>query len=86
MPRNPSIIRRSALTRTLVLLLFACNVSHPHTLLADNYANTLKIGSVPPGTVAAPFELTSLDGKSANATVCRETGGAQLLGNLVWTL
>ena len=64
MPRNPSIIRRSALTRTLVLLLFACNVSHPHTLLADDSANTLKIGSVPPGTVAAPFELTSLDGKS----------------------
>ncbi len=52
------------LTRSLVLLVFAYSISHPRALLADESFNTFKIGSVPPGTTAAPFELKSLEGKS----------------------
>ena len=52
------------LKRALVLLMFVCILSQSHALRADESFKTLKIGSVPPGTVAAPFELKSLDGKS----------------------
>src|SRR5688500_3456180 len=64
MPHKPSINRRTRLRRILILLMFACSVLSPQTLRAEESFTTLKIGSVPPGTVAAPFELKSLEGKS----------------------
>jgi thiol-disulfide isomerase/thioredoxin len=64
MLHSPSINRRTVLKRSLVLLVFACSISQPRALLAEESFKALKIGSVPPGTVAAPFELKSLEGKS----------------------
>lgn len=64
MSHNPSIDWRIVLTGFLILLTFACSVSQTYALAADESFNTLKIGSVPAGTVAAPFELKSLEGKS----------------------
>ena len=64
MLHSPPINRRTALKRSLVLLVCACSISQPHVPLAEESFKALKIGSVPPGTMAAPFELQSLEGKS----------------------
>ena len=64
MLHSPSINRRTVLKRSLVLLVFACSISQSHALPAEESFKALKIGSVPPGTVAAPFELKSLEDKS----------------------
>ena len=65
MLHSPSINNlRMVVKRSLVLLVCACIISLPHVLLAEESFKALKIGSVPPGTMAAPFELQSLEGKS----------------------
>ncbi len=50
--------------RVLVILTFTCSVTQTYALAADESLERLKIGSVPPGTVAPPFELQSLEGES----------------------